>query len=106
MISILLLLQTLVSLPQIRGGGLWRVSGPLGFGPIPPASCIERNLPAPGVAPGMPIAPAWPSNLPQSLYGMAYAGADVIVFRLCNVSAGSVPEPSPAPVFGAQVVVR
>lgn len=104
--ALCLLMQTLVAPPQIRGGGIWQVSGAPEFPAISPASCAERSIPAPGVAPGMPVSPGWPHNLPAPLHGIMYAGADVIVIRLCNVSQSPVLMPSPRPVFNAQVVSR
>lgn len=76
-------------------------SATLDFGSILVGSCSELNISATGVSVGATIAPGWPS-LPMGLVGMMYAGTDVIVVRLCNVTASAI-DPA-ALLFSARVV--
>lgn len=61
----------------------------LDFPSISAGSCSELNITATGVAVGATVAPGWPT-LPTGLIGMMYTGADVVVVRLCNVTASAI----------------
>jgi hypothetical protein len=64
-------------------------SASLNFSSISGGSCAELSITATGVAAGQTIAPGWPT-LPSGLIGMMYAGTDVIVVRLCNVTGSAI----------------
>jgi hypothetical protein len=60
------------------------------WGTIGAASCTEKSITATGVVAGATLAEAYPSTLPAGLVGMMYAASDVVVVRLCNVTAAGV----------------
>lgn len=65
--------------------------GALSFGVLAANQCAELSFPAHGVSPGMTVIPGWPPTLPAQAHGIMYAGADVIIVRLCSAQAATVP---------------
>lgn len=60
-----------------------------GWGTVAAAACGEKNITATGVQAGDAIAPIWPL-LQTGLVGMMYATENLIVVRLCNVTAAGI----------------
>ncbi|GIU74165.1 MAG: hypothetical protein KatS3mg004_1252 [Bryobacteraceae bacterium] len=68
-------------------------SASLTFGTLGAASCGEASVDAAGVTPGETVAAGLPGALPAGIVGMVYSGADVVVVRLCNVTAAAIAVP-------------
>jgi hypothetical protein len=74
----------------------------LDFPSISAGSCSELNITATGATAGATVVPGWPSTLNNGLVGMMYSGTDVIVVRLCNVTASAI---DPASLtFSARII--
>lgn len=78
-------------------------SASLTFGTLGAASCAEASVDAAGVTPGETLAAGLPGALPTGIVGMVYSGADVVVVRLCNVTAAAIAVPDGL-IYSARVV--
>lgn len=75
------------------GGGASQVlysAALAGWGTIAASSCVEKNITATGAVAGESVIPGWPSTLPANLTGIVYAATNLVVVRLCNVTATGV----------------
>jgi hypothetical protein len=108
-LSLAFLLQTLVSQYQLRvatlSTAMWEVNAPLPVTSIPAQGCAEGAIPAPGLSPGMSIAPGWPV-LPDGVFGMMYSGNDTVMVRLCNVRTQLVTISGSLPTVSASILWR
>ncbi len=84
---LILVMQTLIARSQIAPPGDGWYAAPAGVQSVPAQQCVQFPIPAPGVAPGMVVAPGWPPLLPDGLHGIMYAGDQSVVVRVCNITS-------------------
>jgi hypothetical protein len=82
-------------------GSRGEISGALNFGEITNATCAELTQALTGAAANDYMACAWPAGLEAGLTGHCYvSAADVVTFRLCNITGAPI---NPASgTFGAR----
>jgi len=61
-----------------------------GWGTIAANSCTEKNITATGAVAGESVTPGWPATLPANLTGIIYAATNLVVVRVCNITATGI----------------
>lgn len=75
------------------GGGASQVlysANLTGWGTIAANSCTEKNITATGAVAGESVTPGWPATLPSNLTGIIYAATNLVVVRVCNITATGI----------------
>ncbi len=61
-----------------------------GWGTIAANSCTEKSITATGAVAGESVTPSWPATLPSNLTGIIYAATNLVVVRVCNITATGI----------------